>query len=448
VVVRAHTAGSQPTTTSACGAGSADSPDLRVPLERLVNAALAADTRRRSVACSLAMDLALSPEHAAFREDVRAFIAAALPPKLRAKAAADAHFEHHETMEWHRILARKGWAAPHWPVEHGGPGLDATSRFIINDELEAANTPMLSPFGLVMVGPAIIQFGTEDQQRRFLPKILAGEEVWCQGYSEPNAGSDLASLKTSAVDDGTHYVVNGQKTWTTYAQHADWIFCLVRTDPRAKKQSGITFLLIDLKTPGVTVKPFLTIGGTPAFSETWFDNVRVPKQNVVGAVDGGWTVAKALLGHERTNIAAVGTIGRVIRTCKRIAARTRVGERALLDDAGVRGKIARLEIRHRSLQMANYRALAGAQLGHAPGPESSILKIRGAELVQHVYELAMELMGHDALAWFPEPGVVMDLEESIASLFCYLRATTIYGGSNEIQRNIIAKQILGLGGLG
>jgi alkylation response protein AidB-like acyl-CoA dehydrogenase len=391
------------------------------------------------------MDLAFSPEHTAFRDEVRAFIADALPPHLRAKAELDGHFEPHEVMEWHRILFRKGWAAPHWPVEHGGPGFDPTRRFILHDELELANTPALSPFGLVMVGPAIMQFGTVDQQRRFLPKILSGEEVWCQGYSEPNAGSDLASLKTRAEDAGDHFVVNGQKTWTTYAQYANWIFCLVRTDPRAKKQSGITFVLIDLKTPGVTVKPFLTIGGTPAFSETWFDNVKVPKQNVVGSIDGGWTVAKALLGHERTQIASVGTIGRVIRTCKRIATRTRLAGHAVIDEPAFRDKIARLEIRHRSLKMANARALAGAQLGRAPGPESSILKIRGAELLQQVYELAMELMGHDALAWFPEPGVVIDLEQSVASLFCYLRATTIYGGSNEIQRNIIAKHILGLG---
>jgi alkylation response protein AidB-like acyl-CoA dehydrogenase len=395
--------------------------------------------------CSDPMDLAFSPEHTAFRDEVRAFIAEALPPHLRAKAAVDAHFEHHEVMEWHRILYRKGWAAPHWPVEHGGPGLDATSRFILNEELELANTPGLSSFGLGMVGPAIMQFGTTDQQRRFLPRILAGEEVWCQGYSEPNAGSDLASLKTRADDAGNHFVVNGQKTWTTYAQFANWIFCLVRTDSRAKKQSGITFVLIDLKTPGVTVKPFLTIGGTPAFSETWFDNVQVPKQNVVGDINSGWTVAKALLGHERTLIAAVGAIGRVIRTCKRIASRTHAGGHTLLDDPVFRGKIARAEIRLRSLKMANWRALAGAQLGHAPGPESSILKIRGAELVQQVYELAMEVMGHDALAWFPEPGVVPDIEQSIASMHCYLRATTIYGGSNEIQRNIIAKHILGLG---
>ena len=392
------------------------------------------------------MDLALSPKHTAFRDEVRAFIADALPPHLRPKAEIDAHFEHHEVMEWHRILHKKGWAAPNWPVEHGGPGLDATSRFILHDELELASTPPLSPFGLMMVGPAIIQFGTQDQQRRFLPKILAGEEVWCQGYSEPNAGSDLASLKTAAEDAGSHFVVNGQKTWTTYAQHANWIFCLVRTDPRAKKQSGITFLLIDLKTPGVTVKPFLTIGGTPAFCETFFDNVRVPRQNVVGQLNAGWTVAKALLGHERTLIAAVGHIGRGIRLCKKIAAATKAGSGTLLDHPGWRDTIARLEIRYRSLEMANYRALAGAQLGHAPGPESSILKICGAEYLQQTYELAMQLMGHDALAWFPQAGVVPAIEQWVASAFCYLRATTIYGGSNEIQKNIIAKLILGMPG--
>jgi alkylation response protein AidB-like acyl-CoA dehydrogenase len=386
------------------------------------------------------VDLAFSTAHDAFRAEVRAFLAAEMPPALRAKADIDAHFEHDEVMQWHRILFRKGWVAPHWPREYGGSGLDATSRFILNEELEAAGAPGLSPFGLSMVGPAIIEFGTDAQKQRFLPKILSGDEVWCQGYSEPNAGSDLASLKTRAERDGDHFVVNGQKTWTTYAQYADWIFCLVRTDSSAKKQSGITFLLIDLKTPGVTVKPFLTIGGTPAFSETWFDNVRVPVANVVGAIDAGWTVAKALLGHERTLIAAVGQIGRIIRLCKKIAVQQRV-----IDDPAMRAKLVRIEVRHRSLEMANWRTLAGAQLARAPGPESSILKIRGAELVQQTYELAMELMGHDSLAWYPEPGVVPAIEESVSALFCYFRATTIYGGSNEIQKNIIAKQILRLG---
>jgi alkylation response protein AidB-like acyl-CoA dehydrogenase len=392
------------------------------------------------------MDLSFSPEHLAFREEVRAFLRDALPPHLRDKAAIDGHFDHDEIKEWHKILYKKGWAAPHWPAEHGGPGLDVASRFLLTEELELAGTPALSPFGLYMVGPLLIQYGTEAQQKRFLPQILAGDHVWCQGYSEPNAGSDLASLKTRAEDDGHgSFVVTGQKTWTTYAQHADWIFCLVRTDPNAKKQAGISFLLIDMKTPGVTVKPFLTTGGTPAFCETFFDGAVVPKENLVGPLHGGWTLAKALLGHERTGIAAVGHSSRAIRRCKRIAAATVKDGRALLDDPAFRGKIARLEIKLESLRIANYRAIAGAQMGRAPGPEASFLKIRGSEIFQQTAELAMELMGMNALTWFNEPEVVPPSEQWVPSAFNYLRATTIYGGSNEIQRNIIAKLVLGLG---
>ena len=392
------------------------------------------------------MDLSFSPEHLRFRDEVRDFIRAELPPHLREKAAVDGYFDMHDIMEWHKILFRKGWVAPHWPVEVGGPGLDVASRFILTEELELAGTPQLSPFGLSMVGPLIIQFGTAEQKKRFLPKILSGEEVWCQGYSEPNAGSDLASLKTRAEDDGKgNFVVTGQKTWTTYAQYADWIFCLVRTDPNAKKQSGISFLLCDIKTPGIVVKPFLTTGGTPAFCETFFEGAVIPKENLVGPLNGGWTLAKALLGHERTLIAAVGQSTRAVRRVKRIAQQTISNGRPLLQDPGFRAKIARLEIKLRGLQMANYRAVAGAQLGHAPGPESSFLKIRGSEVLQQALELTMEVMGHNSLTWFNEPGVVPAIEQWVPSNFNYLRATTIYGGSNEIQKNIIAKLILGLG---
>jgi alkylation response protein AidB-like acyl-CoA dehydrogenase len=392
------------------------------------------------------MDLSFQPEHVRFREEVREFLRTAMPPHLREKAAIDANFSHHEIMEWHKILYRQGWVAPHWPVEHGGPGLDVTRRFILTEELELSGAPTLSPFGISMVGPLLVQFGTDAQKKRFLPKILSGEEVWCQGYSEPNAGSDLASLKTRAEDDGKgNFIVNGQKTWTTYAQYADWIFMLVRTNPNVKKQSGISFLLCDMKTPGVVAKPFLTTGGTPAFAETFFDNAVVPKENLVGELDGGWTMAKALLGHERTLIAAVGLSARSIRRVKRIAARTIANGRPLLDDPNWRSRIARLEIKLRGLQMANYRAVAGAQLGHAPGPESSILKIRGSEILQQSMELAMDVMGPDSLTWFNEPGVVPPIEESVPTGFNYTRASTIYGGSNEIQKNIIAKLILGLG---
>jgi alkylation response protein AidB-like acyl-CoA dehydrogenase len=391
------------------------------------------------------MDLSFTPEHEAFRAEVREWINQAMPANLRAKAEVDANFEMPEVMQWHRILHEKGWVAPHWPTEHGGPGLDPTRRFILTEELELAGAPGLSPFGLVMVGPLLMQFGTDAQKQRFLPPILSGEEVWCQGYSEPNAGSDLASLRASAVDDGEgNFVVNGQKTWTTYAQYADWIFCLVRTNAEVKKQAGISFLLIDMKTPGVEVQPMLTLGGTPAFCETFFENVVVPKENLVGPLNGGWTLAKALLGHERTLIAAVGSSRRALRRVKRIAARTMVGRRSLLSEPAFRRRITALEVKLRGLMMANYRTLAGAQLGKAPGPESSILKIRGSEILQQCYELAMDVMGHGSLSWFNDEGVVAPLEQWVPSTFCYTRATTIYGGSNEIQKNIIAKYILGL----
>jgi len=393
------------------------------------------------------MEMTFAPEHRAFRDEVRAWIRASMPAHIKAKADVDAQFSHAEVMEWHRILYKKGWVAPHWPREHGGPGLDATSRFLLAEELELAGAPHLSVFGLSMVGPLLMQFGNEAQKQRFLPKILAGEEVWCQGYSEPNAGSDLASLRLAAEDDGQgSFVLNGQKTWTTYAQYADWIFLLARTDPSAKKQAGISFLLCDVTSPGVTVKPFLTLGGTPAFCETFFENVKVPKENLVGPLHGGWTIAKALLGHERTLIAAVGLSTRAVRRIKRIAATTMIDGRPALEHAGIRAKIARHEIKLEALRMANYRTLSGAQLGRAPGPESSILKIRGSEIYQQCFELAMEIMGQDAMEWFNEPGSVPPLEQWVPPVFNYNRATTIYGGSNEIQKNIIAKHLLGLPG--
>ncbi len=390
------------------------------------------------------MDLSFTPEEEAFRAEIRAWVATAMPPHLAQKAAVDGHFSMDEIMEWHRVLAKKGWIAPHWPKEHGGPGWTVAQRFLFTEELEAAGTPQLSPFGLAMVGPLLIQFGTKAQKERYLPKILSGEEVWCQGYSEPGSGSDLASLRTEAKDMGDHFLVNGQKTWTTYAQYADWIFCLVRTNPTVKQQAGISFLLIDMETEGVEVKPMLTSGHTPAFCDTFFDNVRVPKENVVGKIDQGWTMAKALLGHERTLIAAVGQSARAIQHVKRIAKNTTANGRPLLEDPLFRAKVARLEIQLEAHRMANLRALAGAQLGHAPGPESSILKLRGSEILQQAYELAMDAMGQNALSWFNDAGVVAPDEEWVPSVFNYNRATTIYGGSNEIQKNIIAKLILGL----
>ena len=389
------------------------------------------------------MNLTFSEEEEAFRQEVRAWIREAMPEDMRARAEGTGGFSVEDSVVWQKILHEKGWVAPHWPQEVGGTGWDAARRFIFQEEMELAGTPQLSVFGLSMVGPLIISFGTPEQKKRFLPKILSGEELWCQGYSEPGSGSDLASLRTSAEDAGDHFIVNGQKTWTTYAQYADWIFCLVRTDPNVKKQAGITFLLIDMKAPGVEVKPMLTLGHTPAFCDTFFDNVKVPKENVVGGINQGWTMAKALLGHERTMLAMIGPCRNTLQKIKRIAATKMVDGRPMLEDPVWRAKIAKLEMRFRAHLMVSYRALADQQKGKMPGPESSILKLVGTKLIQELTELAMEVMGESSLTWYNE-GVCMPIEESIGPHFCYERAATIYGGSNEIQRNVIAKMILQL----
>jgi alkylation response protein AidB-like acyl-CoA dehydrogenase len=393
-----------------------------------------------------AMDLRFTPEEEAFREDVRAYVKTAMPPGIKAKAETGAPFSNDEIMEWHRILHKKGWAAPHFPKAAGGSELDPTRRFILSEELSLAGAPGLSPFGLNMVGPLILRFGTDEQKQRFLPGIIDGTVAWCQGYSEPNAGSDLASLRTSAEDAGDHFVVNGQKTWTTYGQYADWIFCLVRTDASGKKQQGISFLLIEMNTPGVTVEPMLTLGGTPAFCETFFENVKVPKENLLGPLDGGWNLAKALLGHERTLIGSIAPVLRSIQHLKLIVSQKREGSRTMLDDPSLRDRIARLELRAKAHQMANYKALADQAAGKHPGPESSILKIVASTLQQEVDELTMEVMGPESLTWFNPEGAVHPLEAFVGSRFCYDRAVTIYGGSNEIQKNIIAKAILNLPG--
>lgn len=389
------------------------------------------------------MDLTFTEEEEAFRQEVRAWIQEAMPEDMREKARGAGGFTPEDSKIWHRILHAKGWIAPHWPKEVGGTGWNAARRFIFNEEMELAGAPPLSVFGLSMVGPLIISFGTDAQKKRFLPQILSGEELWCQGYSEPGSGSDLASLRTTAEDAGDHFIVNGQKTWTTYAQYADWIFCLVRTDPSAKKQAGITFLLIDLESPGVEVKPMLTLGHTPAFCDTFFENVKVPKENVVGGINQGWTMAKALLGHERTMLAMIGPSRNVLQKIKRIAATKKIDRRPMLEDPIWRAKIARLEMRFRAHLMVSYRALADQQKGKMPGPESSILKLVGTKLIQELTELAMEIMGESSLTWNNQ-GVCPPIEESIGPYFCYERAATIYGGSNEIQRNVIAKMILQL----
>jgi alkylation response protein AidB-like acyl-CoA dehydrogenase len=401
------------------------------------------------------MDLNYTEEDLAFRDQVRAFLAAELPGDLRHKVLNHLRLAKDDYVRWHRILARQGWAAPGWPREYGGPGWTPVQRHIFDEECARAGTPPVLPFGVNMVAPVIMAFGSQAQKDHYLPRILSCEDWWCQGYSEPGAGSDLASLKTTAVRDGDHYIVNGQKTWTTLAQHADMIFCLVRTDTGVRKQEGISFLLIDMHAPGVTVRPIIMLDEDHEVNEVFFDNVRVPAANLVGQENKGWTYAKYLLGHERTGIAAVGRSKRELSRLKTLAMRESKNGRPLLEDPLFAAKVAELEIELMALEMTVLRVLAQANTqgkSGAPGPEASVLKIRGTDIQQRLTELMVEAAGPMALPF--DPGYLEGEREHsladddfaaplLAHYFNY-RKTSIYGGSNEIQRNIISQMILGL----
>ena len=397
------------------------------------------------------MQLEFSPEEIAFQQEVRTFIAENYPQNLRSVQDEGHDLSKEDFLSWHRILAKKGWIAPAWPVEYGGTGWTATQRFIWSEELAAADCVGTMPFGLSMVGPVIYTFGTPEQKARFLPGILSGDDWWCQGYSEPGSGSDLASLRTKAVRDGDHYIVNGQKTWTTMAQHADWGFFLVRTDPDAKQQEGISFLLIDMKSPGVTVRPIITLGGEHEVNEVWLEDVRVPVDQRIYEENKGWTCAKFLLAHERTGIAAVARSKRGVEKIKQIARTEMDGDKPLLANAFFKRKISELEIDLTALEFTELRSLAGEAAGKGPGPESSLLKIKGSEIQQRITELALEAVGHYGAPYFRgfgegdnEHPIGPDYAHRAAPTYFNTRKTTIYGGSNEIQRNIIAKMVLGI----
>ncbi len=397
------------------------------------------------------MQLEFSPEEIAFQQEVRTFIAENYPENLRSVQDEGHDLSKEDFLSWHRILAKKGWIAPAWPVEYGGTGWTATQRFIWSEELAAADCVGTMPFGLSMVGPVIYTFGTPEQKAQFLPGILSGDDWWCQGYSEPGAGSDLASLRTKAVRDGDHYVVNGQKTWTTMAQYADWGFFLVRTDSDAKAQEGISFLLINMKTPGVTVRPIITLGGEHEVNEVWLEDVRVPVANRIYEENKGWTCAKFLLAHERTGIAAVARSKRGVEKIKAIARTEQDGDRPLIANPFFKRKISELEIDLTALEFTELRSLAGEAAGKGPGPESSLLKIKGSEIQQRITELALEAVGHYGAPYFRgfgegdnEHPIGPDYAHRAAPTYFNTRKTTIYGGSNEIQRNIIAKMVLGI----
>jgi pimeloyl-CoA dehydrogenase large subunit len=344
---------------------------------------------------------------------------------------------------------------PHWPVEWGGTGWSPVQLYIFRDELQQTPAPEPLPFGANMVGPVIYTFGNEAQKRRFLPRIANLDDWWCQGFSEPGSGSDLASLRTTARRDGDHYVVNGQKTWTTLAQHADWIFCLVRTDPAAKKQEGISFLLIDMRSPGVTVRPIETIDGGHEINEVFLDEVRVPAENLVGEENKGWDYAKFLLGNERIGIARIGISKARLRRIRELAAVERAGDRPIIDDPRFREKLAALEVELKALEMTQLRVLSAERHRDRgrPDPASSVLKIKGSEIQQATTELLLEVVGPYALPFGPEhedderrnePAVGPAFAARAAPTYFNWRKISIYGGSNEIQKNIIAKAILGL----
>lgn len=397
------------------------------------------------------MNLDLTPELRAFRDEVRAFIRAELPADIKEKVQKGLHVGKDDYVRWQRILHKKGWVAPGWPKDYGGTGWSPMQRYIFDDEIGKSGAPRVIPFGLVMVAPVIMKFGTEAQKREHLPKILKSEVWWCQGYSEPGAGSDLAGLKTRAVKEGDHYVVNGQKTWTTLAQHADWIFCLVRTDPAAKKQEGISFILIDMKSPGVSVKPIVTMDGGAEVNEVFFDNVKVPLANLVGPENEGWTVAKYLLGHERTNIADIGRAKHQLARVKEIAAAERAEGGALIDDPEFRDRIADVELDLIALDATILRIVAAEAGGRPPGAEASLLKIRGSELQQALTELLIEAVGYYGFPYnreamehgWNEPPIGPDYAAPLAPAYFNMRKTTIYGGSNEVQRGILAKFVMG-----
>lgn len=398
------------------------------------------------------MDLNFTPEEEAFRAEVQAFLKDKLPARIANKVKAGQRLTKADQDEWHAILNERGWLANHWPKEYGGPGWGAVEKFIFDTECALAGGPRIVPFGVNMLGPVLIKFGNEAQKKYWLPRILSGEDWWCQGYSEPGAGSDLASVKTTAVRQGDHYIVNGQKTWTTQGQHANMIFCLVRTDREAKAQSGISFLLVDMKSPGVELRPIRTLDGDKEVNEVFFTDVKVPVENLVGEENKGWTYAKYLLTYERTGIAGVGFCIAALAKLQVIAAKVMKNGKPLDQDPLFAARMAQVEIDLENMKTTNLRVIAAVAGGGVPGAESSMLKIRGTEIRQEILSLIRRAVGPYALPFIEEaqyegyadePVGPKEAATAAANYFNY-RKLSIFGGSNEIQKNIISKMILGL----
>ena len=398
------------------------------------------------------MDLAFTPEELAFRYEARRFFRTEIPESIRAKLRDGEHLSREEMITSQRILNARGWAVPNWPVAWGGQDWSSVQVYLYQDEMQQAYVPSPIAFNTSMVGPVIAQFGSDDLKRRFLPRAANADDFWCQGFSEPGSGSDLASLRTRAERKGDKYIVNGQKIWTTLAQYADWIFCLVRTDPAAKAQEGISFLLIDMKSKGITVRPIVTIDGGREVNEVFFDEVEVPADQLVGQENKGWDYAKFLLGNERTGIARVGTSKAKVARIKQLAALEFVGDAPLLDDPRFRERLAAVEIELKALEVTQLRVVSDERKREKgrQNPASSILKLKGSVIQQQLTELMMEVVGPYVMPYQPpdqaqnEPFVGSDYAAAAGPSYFNMRKVSIYGGSNEIQRNIIAKAILGL----
>ncbi|MEM7269073.1 MAG: acyl-CoA dehydrogenase family protein [Pseudomonadota bacterium] len=398
------------------------------------------------------MDLNYTAEEEAFRQEIRSHLKENLRPGLSDKIANHTRLSREDLVEWHNLLNDKGWLAWHWPEEYGGTGWNPIEAHIFNEEIVYANAPRIVPFGPNMLGPVLIAFGTEEQKAHYLPKILTSEHWWCQGYSEPGSGSDLASLKTEAVRDGDHYIVNGQKTWTTLAHIADHIFCLVRTSKEGKPQQGISFLLIPMDTPGLEVRPIITLDGEHEVNEVFLTDVRVPVENLVGEENHGWTIAKYLLTYERTGIAGTAYSKMALEGVKTAASKMCSHGRSMAEDPLFAARMAQVEIDLMAMEVFNMRIVAAAGGGSAGGVESSMLKIRGTEIRQELTDLSRRVWGPHALPFVPEafdegwneepPGPEGAMKA--ANQYFNMRKVTIYGGSNEIQKNIITKAGLGL----
>jgi len=403
------------------------------------------------------VDLKYSPDEEAFRARVRAFFDAELPADIRDRMGLGKRMRKEDMVRWQQILHRHGWGAVMWPTRFGGTDWNVIQQHIFEEERADIGAPPQNAFSLKMLAPVLMTFANSAQQEYFLPRILAGEDWWCQGYSEPGSGSDLASLRTSAVRRGDHYLVSGQKTWNTFGQHADWIFCLVRTGTEGRPQQGISFLLIDMKSSGITLKPITMLDGEHEINEIWFDDVQVPVENLVGDENKGWTYAKFLLTHERTNNAGIGACKRALKKLKEIAGEQMAYGRPLIEDARFRDRIAQVELELMALEITNLRVLtATANESRALGPEVSVLKIKGSEIQQTLAELQMQALGPDALPfvrealemdWVAEPSFAEHYRTyapALSGQYFNLRKTTIYAGSTEIQKNIISQLILGL----